>query len=969
MEFYRHSMALLPDLNDADPGTAIMVLNTKYGTYGRSCNCLLSKTKTCHHVRTLTNIYKATIKTLEGKTLDKDFTSSIWLNIANVLSQGSSVPLQSIQIKNGSSKKKKSIQVFDSKGNKICSYISKGQDRLRFIERCIDGSNDSFQHKRKKNLDTLSLLTLSDSERQMALLGAKTRQQVFEESFFFRLAYHAYRESGTLGSIFKPVITRTSGAFNLVCISKEKKIIYSLNIPRQQVVKLFEVFHKYSSKHHLFSTHNICFKTVFKTTITEKGDIKLKPYINSGAEFYERKKLEKYIYKTLIYLEKEKLFSVLKPVQILEKKFNTSQDIIIKKSEASSFWEIHGGNLFQNGSLISKNYKKFKVFQHTDNIKLNVHSTDSSWYSISAEYKIGSGSISLAEILKAKKNKQRFVIADNGWVDLKSSEFRGLDTLTGLSRATSKKTKHDKKNGKLLFSRTDLFRLRAALTYSKNDKIDITGNKNAVKSLKNIFEMKPAKNLPKMSQMKSSLRKYQTVGTKWIIYLYENGLGGLLCDDMGLGKTHQIMAFILFLRKYEKVKEPFLVICPTTILSHWKNILNKHAPSLKISIFHGINRNLKESMNDCDILLSSYGILRVDIDKLEQISFTAAVFDEIHYLKNPETISHKAAVKIKASVKIGLTGTPIENTAFELKALMDLTVPGYLGTDNKFKARYVNYTNASDANAKHIELNMLISPFILRRLKSSVLNELPMKIEDVRICRLSCDQIKLYQDTIKSQKGKNLLATLKNDKKPVPMMHIFAFLTHLKKICNHPAMLTSPDDYAKYKSGKWELFQELIIQALSSGQKIVVYSQFVIMLRIIEKWFDEQDIQYVTLTGATRNREKVINRFNNDEKCRVFAGSLKAGGIGIDLMAGSVVIHYDRWWNSAKEDQATDRVHRIGQKRGVQVFKLVTKGTLEEKIADIIEKKKNLSENIIKEDDPNLLKVFSKNQLLEMLSI
>ncbi len=211
---------------------------------------------------------------------------------------------------------------------------------------------------------------------------------------------------------------------------------------------------------------------------------------------------------------------------------------------------------------------------------------------------------------------------------------------------------------------------------------------------------------------------------------------------------------------------------------------------------------------------------------------------------------------------------------------------------------------------------------------------------------------------------------LKTGKEPVPYIHIFALLNLLKQICNHPAMVEgTPDDYERYQSGKWDLFKELIAESLDSGQKVVVYSQFLGMIKIIEGFLQTQNVDFVTLTGASRNRGEIISRFNNNPDCRLYVGSLKAGGTGIDLVAASVVIHYDRWWNAAREDQATDRVHRIGQKRGVQVFKLVTEGTLEEKISAIIEKKRNLMDSVVKESDPGILKSFSRAELIELLSV
>jgi SNF2 family DNA or RNA helicase len=390
---------------------------------------------------------------------------------------------------------------------------------------------------------------------------------------------------------------------------------------------------------------------------------------------------------------------------------------------------------------------------------------------------------------------------------------------------------------------------------------------------------------------------------------------------------------------------------------------------LKAAVFHGGQRNLKETLCDSNVLLTSYGILRNDIERLEKIPFPLAVFDEIQNVKNPQTLAYEAARNLRATVKIGLTGTPIENNLGELKALFDLTVPGYLGTDDAFNSRYGQPIELNPLGEKPKALARLISPFTLRRLKKTVLEELPEKIEDIRTCTLSDDQIKLYRDAI-SSKGKDLVEAIKRREKPIPYIHIFALLTLLKQICDHPALIEGKlEDFERYQSGKWELFKELITESLESGQKVVIYSQFLGMIQIIESFLQGLGVHFVTLTGASRKRGEIISRFNEDPACRVYVGSLKVGGTGIDLVAASVVIHYDRWWNAAKEDQATDRVHRIGQRRGVQVFKLVTEGTLEEKISAMIEKKRNLMESIIREDNPVLLKTFSREELIAMLSL
>jgi SNF2 family DNA or RNA helicase len=475
--------------------------------------------------------------------------------------------------------------------------------------------------------------------------------------------------------------------------------------------------------------------------------------------------------------------------------------------------------------------------------------------------------------------------------------------------------------------------------------------------------------LQTLQGMSSSLRGYQAVGAQWLLFLVDNGFGGLLCDDMGLGKTHQVLALLLALREQRQESGPFLVVCPATVLSHWHRIIRDHAPGLEVKLYYEQGRDLETCGDDIDVVLTSYGILRRDSEQLAGLELAVAVFDEAQYVKNPQTAVHQAARSIVAGSKIALTGTPIENSLTDLKALFDLTLPGYLGSDAGFARRFVTAIESRSDQARQESLKRLVEPFILRRLKTSVLDELPPKIEDVRTCNLSEDQIKLYRDAVSSRRGE-LLRLLRDEQEQIPYIHIFALLGLLKQICDHPALVAgTPQHFEEYQSGKWDLFKELLRESLESDQKVVVYSQYLGMIRIIETYLKQLGIGFVKLTGASRKRGEIIDRFNTDPACRVFVGSLLAGGIGIDLVAASVVIHYDRWWNAAREDQATDRVHRIGQSRGVQVFKLVTEGTLEEKIAALINKKKTLMESIVKEDDKAALKTFSRQELIELLEL
>jgi SNF2 family DNA or RNA helicase len=405
-----------------------------------------------------------------------------------------------------------------------------------------------------------------------------------------------------------------------------------------------------------------------------------------------------------------------------------------------------------------------------------------------------------------------------------------------------------------------------------------------------------------------------------------------------------------------------------------------------------------------DVVVTSYGVLLRDAPELAGMAFAVAVFDEVQNLKNPDTKAYQAAERLRADVKLGLTGTPIENSLDDLRALFELVLPGYLGHHPAFARRrsegaldaepappepnplalplpVPRATPAAGAEAARRwqdeeeerargELRRLVAPFVLRRLKQVVLDELPEKIEDLRTCALSPDQVRLYREAV-GGRGAELARTITAAREPLPYIHIFALLQLLKQICDHPALaLRRLDEAESFASGKWDLFRELLSECLDSGQKVVVFTQFLGMITLMQRHLESLGVGHVILTGASGGaaaRGALLERFRREPGCRVFLGSLRAGGIGIDLAAASTVIHYDRWWNAAREDQATDRVHRLGQRRAVQVFKLLTEGTLEEKVSAIIERKRRLMDSVVQHDDPGLAKIFTRAELLELL--
>ncbi|MBW2180532.1 MAG: DEAD/DEAH box helicase family protein, partial [Deltaproteobacteria bacterium] len=328
---------------------------------------------------------------------------------------------------------------------------------------------------------------------------------------------------------------------------------------------------------------------------------------------------------------------------------------MIEKAEVPDFLEKFGNDLRKGPYLLDNQVKNLKIFKQYDKIEITLDAIEREWTWISLEYRFGNTDISLQQLFNARQKGKRFIETKEGWIDLHSKKLEELKVLPDLGEA------------------------------------EIEGRKDhSLTLLNNILELKSITPLPQFRGMTSRLREYQKIGVEWLWFLYENGFGGLLCDDMGLGKTHQIMAFMLCLHENGYAKDPFLVVCPTTVLSHWQRKIIEHAPGLNPVTYHGGARNLKEAMAGCKLLLTSYGVMRRDIEMLEKINFSIAVFDEIQHVKNSKTLGYGAAKNVKAAIKLGLTGTPIENALTELKSLMDLTVPNYLGRDTDFITRYVD---------------------------------------------------------------------------------------------------------------------------------------------------------------------------------------------------------------------------------------------------------------------------------------
>jgi superfamily II DNA or RNA helicase len=567
-------------------------------------------------------------------------------------------------------------------------------------------------------------------------------------------------------------------------------------------------------------------------------------------------------------------------------------------------------------------------------------------------YDVGGDSIPFETLLAARRRGQPFLVHRDRLVDVGDEALAWMDELgddavAGVGSAA-----------RVEVSALEYLRLRSHL----EGQVTLEGEP---RSLRLLDELQSEPAAPEPAALGVPLYDFQEAGYRWLWFLYQNGFGGLLCDDMGLGKTHQAMALLQAVDLTLAGAGLFLVVCPTSLLPHWEEKLRRYLPDLPLDVHHGASRRLTATRG---VILTSYGILRNDAALFTDRTFDVFVLDEIQTLKNRGTVTYQALATVPARFTLGLTGTPVENTVGDVKSLLDFVLPGYLPGEAAFKRRFVLPIEERSDRSALGRLRRLLAPFVLRRTKGQVLPDLPGKIVDKRTCSLSAEQQALYGEVVAGQAA--LLRDRLDGDAPIPYLHIFAVLSRLKQICNHPA-LVDPAAYGDWTrpSGKWSLFAELLDECLASGLKVVVFSQYVRMLDLFEAYLRHRDIGFALLKGETVDRAGALDRFRHDDACQVFLASLRAGGLGVDLTAASVVIHYDRWWNQAREDQATDRVHRLGQKRGVQVLKLITRGTLEERIDALIEKKTLLAGDLVPENDPHLSQQFTREELKELLAV
>ena len=481
----------------------------------------------------------------------------------------------------------------------------------------------------------------------------------------------------------------------------------------------------------------------------------------------------------------------------------------------------------------------------------------------------------------------------------------------------------------------------------------------------------------KLGPLAETLREYQLAGFNWLTRLGANNLGGILADEMGLGKTVQTLAF---LRAHQGLG-PALVVCPTSLVTNWENEARKFTPELTTLVLEGVDRAARfKSIAGVDMVITSYALLRRDIDTLREFKFSTAVLDEAQHIKNPETQNAQAAYALRATHRFVLTGTPMENSVRDLWSIMNFALPGYLGNRADFRERYELPIARGSAPEVQRRLSRRLQPFLLRRRKRDVAKDLPEKIEQVVPCSLTSHQRAAY-DALLREIQQGLGGSGKNINAGAQRMKMLTGLLRLRQVCcdlrllkvAQASSLPSPDErnlearVTCKTSAKLDLLDELLEEAIDGEHRVLVFSQFVSMLHLIRERLDKLEIPFCYLDGSTKQRQEIVDRFQSDSAIPVFLISLKAGGVGLNLSAADTVIHFDPWWNPAVEAQATDRAHRIGQTRVVTAYKLITRDTVEEKILRLQEKKSAAIDAAIDSEEP-LMTGLTTEELEELLA-
>ncbi len=625
---------------------------------------------------------------------------------------------------------------------------------------------------------------------------------------------------------------------------------------------------------------------------------------------------------------------------------------VLNKAESFSWLALNRETLENEGFTIRQNPKDNKrYFTGTSRIAIEINE-NIDWFDIKAIVQFGDYKVPFYYLKNLIIKKQKEFKLPNGeiavipeeWFTKYSELFSFMDSGEGEQH---KLRKH-----------------HVALVNELNE--ESLARVTISRKLQKLKDFDEIEEIPLPTDFKGILRPYQHAGYNWMHFLNKFKFGGCLADDMGLGKTVQTLAFLLSQQNIDTDKRnTSLLVVPTSLIYNWELEAKKFAPSLKILVYSGTLRNKNiNRFNNYDLVITSYGIVRLDEDILQKFFFHYSILDESQAIKNPSSGTSKAVLNLSSRFRLILTGTPIENSTLDLWSQMTFINPGLLGSQSFFRNEFLNPIEKKGDADKSKRLYSLIKPFILRREKTQVATDLPQKIESIRYCNMSEAQEKLYEETKSFYRNKILDHDTEKDAKVQQQMIFLQGLTKLRQIANHPLMI---DENYEGGSGKLEDVFYMLEEAIAENHKVLVFSQFVKHLNIFRGFLDSKNINYTYLDGQTRDRQEQVEEFQRNEEVKIFLISLKAGGVGLNLTAADYVFILDPWWNPAVEAQAIDRAHRIGQDKTVFTYKFITKNSVEEKILLLQNKKKALAGELISNEE-SFVKALSKEDIEMILS-
>lgn len=632
----------------------------------------------------------------------------------------------------------------------------------------------------------------------------------------------------------------------------------------------------------------------------------------------------------------------------------------IQLNKKDGFYYLPGSTVLSNNWFFRfvEQIKEWGVelrgFEQLKNLRINTHkpttevhvSSGIDWFDTSVDLKFGDQSVSIVEVKRALAQKQNFVRLGDGSLGLLPEDW--LKKFTLLLKVG------ETKGNKIRLKKFHFSVLDELLTEIDEEAL-LRELEQKKERLENILEndyttIKPPDHL------QAVLRPYQLAGFQWLKFLNESGWGGILADDMGLGKTIQTLTFF---QHYKNTHEnpKYLVVCPTTLMFNWEKEIDKFTPTLTKMIHHGPKRTANvATFEPFDVIITTYGTMRSDIKMLKEIYFDYVVLDESQSIKNPQSQVAKASLLLHCKNRLALSGTPLQNNTFDLYSQMNFLNPGMLGSREFFMSEFATPIDKFSEGEVKQQLKKLTYPFLLRRTKEQVAKDLPEKTEMILYCEMGAEQRKIY-DAYRNTYRSQILGMIEERGMERSQMHILQGLTKLRQICDSPAIMNDEERFPNHSIKLDELSREITENV--GDHKVLIFSQFLGMLALIRQKLDEQGVSHVYFDGSSTStqREEAIHEFQNNHDCRVFLISLKAGGIGLNLTAADYVYIVDPWWNPAVEQQAIDRTHRIGQTKNIFAYRLICKDTLEEKMLQLQEQKRNLANELVSDDNAFMRKL------------